>query len=334
MAELTPFQIQQYAKKWLNGNISSEELNLLEQWYNKQPVELASWDSNESENQVKERLFKNIITCIEAEKTPVVSINRNSKFIWRIAVAVVFLISISIGIRFWLQSSPKQQIIAKSQQSSSQSRPAQYTRYIELPDKSVVILYAGSVLNFPEDFKGSKREVSLEGEAYFDIKNDPSKPFIIHTGKVKTTVLGTAFNIKAYSDKNEITVSVTRGKVKVEDEEKLLAILLPNNQIVYNTKSSNLIQNKVDAMAIVSDWTNNNMDFNSISFQSITEELSLRYNVTIEFKNESLKQCPIKAFFNGTESLNEILDVLCTARNATYTIKDNKTVIIDGNGCE
>src|SRR5690606_2603405 len=69
-----------------------------------------------------------------------------------------------------------------------------------LPDGSTVLLNNNSSLDFPQQFTGDTREVILKGEAYFDIKPDASRPFIIHTGKVKTRVLGTAFNIRAYPE--------------------------------------------------------------------------------------------------------------------------------------
>ncbi|HVV02934.1 MAG TPA: FecR family protein, partial [Puia sp.] len=88
-------------------------------------------------------------------------------------------------------------------------------KYLLLPDSTQVWLNASSTLEFPEHFRTNKREVTLSGEAYFDVRHSEKTPFIIHTGKVSTTVLGTSFNIKAYPDRQHIIVSVSTGKVKV-----------------------------------------------------------------------------------------------------------------------
>ncbi len=330
MQELTPSQIRDYARKWMNGTITPEEKELFEQWYNQPPPEAVEWKGDENEFSLKHRLFKEINAKLKTEAA-VINLNTRKRIVRNIAVAVIFISLFTSGIYFWLHST-KPQPIAKSF-ASNPAKPEVYTRYVMLSDGSTVILHAGSTLTCEQAFNKSTREVTLIGEAYFDIKHDAKKPFIIHTGNIKTTVVGTAFNIKACSDAKEIVVSVTRGKVRVEDEHKVLAILTANKQVVYNVNSLSTQEKKINAMAVITDWTKEDMDFNSESFQSIANELSKRYNVVIQFKNESLKQCPIKAYFNGTESLNEVLDVVCAVRNATYVINNNKDIIIDGEGC-
>ena len=207
---------------------------------------------------------------------------------------------------------------------------AGYARYVVLPDNSSVVLNAGSTLEFPEVFDGS-REVKLKGEAYFDIKTDADRPFIIYTGNIKTTVLGTAFNIKAYPLTSKITVSVSSGKVKVEDEKKVLAVLDKNQQVVYNVPDKVARQETVNAQDIT-DWTMRDMVFEEVSFESVVQLLSKRYGVVIEFKNPALKSCTIKASFNGMESLQNVLEILSTISNSSYEEEHGKYVIL-GEGC-
>jgi ferric-dicitrate binding protein FerR (iron transport regulator) len=88
-----------------------------------------------------------------------------------------------------------------------------------------VWLNAASSLEFPDKFSGSKREVYLTGEAFFDVKHSDKSPFLIHTKNITTTVVGTAFNIKAYVNQKVIIVSVSRGKVKVSRDDQLIATL-------------------------------------------------------------------------------------------------------------
>jgi ferric-dicitrate binding protein FerR (iron transport regulator) len=211
--------------------------------------------------------------------------------------------------------------------------PPAYTRQIVLPDGSTVVLHAGSTLDYPAAFPDSSREVSLKGEAYFDVRHDNKKPFIIHTGTVRTIVLGTAFNIS--SDSNRITVSVTGGKVRVENGRKVLAELTPNQQIVYDVPQDATQQKTVNAEQLVTNWTKQDMIFDGDTFGGIAGVISQRYGVTVRFRDPALAKCRIVASFSGTETLENVLETLCTIQNASYTRnQEDKSIEIDGKGCE
>ncbi len=213
------------------------------------------------------------------------------------------------------------------------SQAVSYTRHIILPDSSTIILRANSTLQVAQDFNITTREVELVGEAYFDIRHHTDKPFIVHTGSLKTTVLGTAFNIMAYAGTRQVTVAVTKGKVKVEDHQKTVATLTPDREMVYTMNDSSAAQQRVDAYGLVTSWTKKEVLFEAISFGNIADILSRRYGVTIRFRNDALKECHVRTAFKGTESLPEVLDLLCTAMNASYTINDSEGVMISGEGC-
>ena len=115
---------------------------------------------------------------------------------WRWVGAACLLLVLS-STAYLLLSRQKQQEVTSIPLPFRTPPSVSYIRYITLPDNSSVVLHAGSKLQYPVSFNGNSREVTLWGEAYFDITSNLAKPFIIHTGKVKTTVLGTAFNIKS-----------------------------------------------------------------------------------------------------------------------------------------
>lgn len=206
-----------------------------------------------------------------------------------------------------------------------------YNRYITLPDSSTVILHAGSTLEYPAAFSGNTRTVRLSGEAYFDIRPHRS-PFVIHTGKITTTVLGTAFNIKAYPHETGITVSVTRGKVRVDDEQQLLGLLEHDQQMVYNTTAATARRHRIHGGTAIK-WAQEDMVFNNETFATIAAKLEQRYQVHIRFDNEPLTQCALRASFDGTEPIEKVLDVLCMVHNAGYTITEDGHILISGEGC-
>jgi ferric-dicitrate binding protein FerR (iron transport regulator) len=257
---------------------------------------------------------------------------RRQLTIWRWAAAACIVATLSVGLyRLVAKRLPAENnVVAKV---SLHAVPLTgYTRYLTLSDGSSVVLHAGSKLEYPAEFKGGTREVILSGEAYFDIAHNPAKPFIIHTGKIRTTVLGTAFNIK--SDEKQVIVSVTRGKVKVESGSTILAVLTPNEQVQYDVPEAVSVRHTVNAASIVTHWTQEDMVFNGIPFEEIANLLSKRYGVPVQFKNESLKKCKIRASFSGTETLEQVSSVLCAIRNGSFEQLTDGTILFNGEGCE
>jgi transmembrane sensor len=334
------FRLEQLFEKYVSDTITNEELK--EFWHlmdgitendslNKKLETLWNqWDNlyNPAARVNKEKIFSRILEKGKEGEINFEKIHRRR--IWpRIAAAAAIFIFIVTGSYFFFLNRSRPEIDV---QQRAMSESTAYIRNLKLSDGSTVVLQAASVLDYPGSFTGNTREVTLTGEAYFDIHHDAGKPFIIHTGKVKTTVLGTAFNIRA--DGKNITVSVTRGKVRVEDDRKVLAVLAPNQQITYTIRAAIAEQKAVNAMQIAVDWTKQDMVFEGASFGSIAEVVSKRYGVTIEFKNQELRQCMIVASFSGMETLENVMEILCTVRNASYSMKDNRHIIIDGKGCE
>ncbi len=251
---------------------------------------------------------------------------------WKLTAAACILVTLSVGL-YRLISHP---LPSESNNVTKIAPPetflAEYTRFITLPDGSSVVLHAGGKLRYPPEFKGSAREVTLSGEAYFDIVHNPAKPFVIHTGKVRTTVLGTAFNIK--SNEKQVIVSVTRGKVKVERGSETLAVLTRDQEIQYNVPKAVRVTHSVNAVTIVTDWTKEDMVFNGISFEEIAGLLSKRYGVPVQFTSESLKKCRIRATFSGTETLEQVSTVLSAIRNGSFKQLKDGTILFNGEGCE
>lgn len=320
---MDPQYLQELLEKYQAGRCTAQELDELEAWY----ASLGGDRPNSLLEPGSEAALELTQRKLSALKESVASGKRAP--LWRSTLrwAAVFAGLIILAGGIYLVQQRRQgpglpQIVPQ----------LGYNRYITLPDSSTVVLHAGSRLDYPAAFSGPVREVTLSGEAFFDIRGNSRQSFVIRTGRLKTTVLGTAFNIKAYPGAEEITVSVTHGKVKVEDDKKVLAVLMPHQQIVYNTAAATAAQQPLNAAAQLS-WTHQDMIFENLSFEEVAALLSKRYEVNILFRNEALKQCPVRASFKGTEPLSYVLDVVCGVRNATYTTGRDHEIIIDGKGC-
>lgn len=195
-----------------------------------------------------------------------------------------------------------------------------------LSDGSKVKLNAGATLEFPEKFGNSKtREVYLSGEAFFDIKRDTLRPFLIKSKDVTTKVLGTSFNVK--EDDGNVNVSVLTGKVKVFTEDSNSVhnevFLVPGQQAEYNDMHQTMRKSSTDLDDVLA-WKNDVIYFDKADFSSVAYELERWYGVKIEQKKI------IGGTFSGrfkNKSLKEVLKGLSYTTHFEFEI-ENETVLI------
>lgn len=253
---------------------------------------------------------------------------------WPIALTSAAAVLMVVATVFFFPGGLSDQQASHQSSTVKQAKPKSDTqrRWLKLPDGTTVVLNAGSKLDYPESFDGlSIREVSLSGEAFFDVKHDAAKPFVINTGKLKTTVLGTAFNIKAYPTSDSITVTVTRGKVMVQQAEKTLAILTPQEQLEWVLRSPAILNKKVSLPEVLA-WKASDLIIDDLTFEEAALLISKRYRVRVEFLNENIKACRFTAAFLNRNDLSQVLSVVGDITGTTASVKDN-IVYIDGPGC-
>ncbi len=184
------------------------------------------------------------------------------------------------------------------------------SKFLILADSTKVWLNAASSLDFPDQFGASKREVYLTGEAFFDVKHADKIPFIIHTGDVSTTVLGTAFNIKAYPGQKSITVSVSRGKVRVARNDGWQTTLTMGQQVKVEEERKAITERTV-ALTEVAAWQQGDIIFDDELLADIIADMQRIYNATIEVNDASLKGLRISTSFRKEIGLEQALQVLC-----------------------
>jgi len=317
--------------RYLKGETSPQENELIENWLEKNNNPHSQWQhySQSQKDQWLNDVFGQIQSNTQVNEQKTTVLKPKLKRLWlRIgAAAAVLTICFSLYLALPLLQNRLQPI-----KFGILKVPANQKKAFTLADGSRVWVNAGSELRFPKAFNGKKREVYLSGEAYFDIHHDVTKPFIIHTGNLSTTVLGTAFNIKEDKNKHTIQVTVTRGKVSVADGRRLLCILIPNQQIKFNTLNAEAFQSNVNASEVIS-WKQNDLHFEDVSFGQAITQLEQHFNVKISISNPKLKNCRFTGTSLNGEDLNKILKVMCAFNNATYQTKPDGSIVIDGEGC-
>lgn len=199
-------------------------------------------------------------------------------------------------------------------------------KVITLSDGSMVTLNNASQLKFPEVFTDSKREVFLAGEAFFNVKRNEKKPFIVRSAQLSIKVLGTSFDIKNYKEDPHIAVTVASGKVEVApDNRKQIWLLTPGQQLSYNRKTETGNQKNVSADDYTG-WQKGELIFNNESMESICKRLERCYGVKINIKKPSLKSKRINLELKN-ESLQNVLKMLALVGEFKYTIKEKNVLI-------
>ena len=194
---------------------------------------------------------------------------------------------------------------------------------VTLSDGSVVWLNSSSKVVVPGNFFDSdKRDVSLEGEAFFDVAKDSLKPFIVHTSQGSSVkVLGTKFDIDAYSDEKVVT-TLFEGSVEIRNEDKILTVLHPGEQAVYFTTTGNVeISKRVDENTTL--WKEDVLTFKDEELLSIIPKLERFYHVKIVVDNKNLNQVRLSGRAFKSYSAEEVLDVFKLVSNIRYKVVTN-----------
>ncbi len=200
------------------------------------------------------------------------------------------------------------------------------TRTIQLPDRSEVILNRYSTLTYPARFKGGRRTVELQGEAYFEVTKESGQPFIVQAGALNVQVLGTHFNVEAYADDEEVRTTLLEGVVAVSTDKRRV-VLAPNESAVYNKKQGTLSHESTPDAANEILWSRGILFFNQSPLSEIVRHLSNAFHTEMRIDDPHLPDYRMTATFHHGESLHEILDLLKVAGGFSYTIQ-NKTIVI------
>ena len=206
-----------------------------------------------------------------------------------------------------------------------------------LPDGTVVALNSNSKLQFPKKFEYGVREVTISGEAFFDVVPDPGKPFIINAGNAQIKVLGTSFNVNAYPENETVEVVVETGKVQVVCSEKLNTqetaeiLLNPGEKGILLNSPGKLEKTKnTDANYLA--WKTHNLVFENTPLNEVVWQLNKTYHSDIQIKGEYIENLVLTAQFEK-KPVDFILNVIqltfglhLEQENDMYILSENETL--------
>lgn len=271
-----------------------------------------------------DRIWRKVQTETIGKAAPVFSIGR------MVRIAASFALILGLGILIYLKqtTTPEVNYITKTTARGQKAN-------ITLSDGSIVHLNSESSITFPESFAYLKdRKIKLTGEAFFEVRENIEKPFIVKTSDINTIVLGTSFNVNAYSDLSSIYVTLESGHVKVETNKDAGINrnfeINPGEQIIFEKASKNMRKAKVDINKFLA-WREGQIIFDGHTMLEVAKRLERWYNVSFHFESDNLSHCIISGEFRS-DNLQNILENIQFLTNLEFKL-DDKQVFVNGQKC-
>ncbi len=325
-------QIDALIIKVISGNAGEEEVLQLNNWLaesgdNQKKYEdsLKTWNAAEAwlePDNIRHDKLK-IITTVNQD---LIIQSRNSKrrsFVYLAAAILAFPIAIAISALFFTPLS-----VRNSQAVCEVSAPAGHISKCILPDGTEVWVNSGSKITYHSSgFAGKKREVQLDGEAYFEVAKKRKKPFYVRAGLADVKVTGTSFNVKAFSDSKTFETVLSEGSIELEFKGEYANQHLrikPGERAVFNAGQEKLLVQNVDAR-IYSAWRNGQIIFTDATLNDLIKELERVYDVKFKLTDPGLGSYRFRGTFSYDNNLINALEKFKVTAHINYHI-ENKEV--------
>ncbi len=307
--------------RFFEGRASVEEMRLVKEWSE-------ASEENSKLLRRERKLFNAIILSGRFESSDgQTTLRKKRNHFVREFLKIASVVAITVGITAALFSigEDKEDMNVAMQTITV---PAGQRVNLDLPDGSNVWLNAGTTMKYPVSFMKGKREVMLDGEAYFEVAHNEKSPFVVRTHAMDVEVLGTKFNVEAYSKKAVFEASLMQGKIRVKSShnEKTAVVLLPNYKTTL--KDGRLVVHKIDDYNVYR-WKEGLYCFKSKPFTQIMEDLERYYDLKIQVDKKSIESVALTGKFRISDGLDYALRVLQKDVSFTYRRdKDNDVIYI------
>ena len=325
--ELTAIELEEFGK-YLKEDEYKQKFDTISAKWNKAAESLETSDFDAEEG------FKNFIKKIRSVETKQNYQKNSPKFynlfqnptFLGIAASIVLILMITTVLFNFTSIFDTNEVIAKWHEKTTKLGEKSSLTF---QDGTRIVLNADSKLKYLVNSNDSQREVYLEGEAYFDVAHDTSRPFIIHSNNISTTVLGTKFNISAFPNENKISISLVEGKVQVSEGEKgrddKKIMLNPGQQLVYEKdKNINTVQ-QFDVESVVG-WKDNILVFNGETLSNVFTKLERAYGIQFELEEDNFKNYSVTANFRNAAFIT-ILHAIKKLTELDYMTEKDSNVI-------
>lgn len=324
-------EIEELLPKYLSGELPDQERAMIDEWSKESPENETffqetrrAWEVIPLLNEMEK--FNSFEALKKVNKRLIKSENSNwFTIIQRIAAILLLPVLVYSGYQtiqnFSLKNQQEENVVMQTV-SSRQGMVAEFF----LPDGTKVWLNSGSELQFPLNFRSGEREVSLKGEAFFDVKKNVKQPFRVNIRDLNIDVKGTSFNVISYEGEVQSEVILIEGKVTLSSDGdnniKELGALEPGHRAVYTAESQTININKVDPEKYIA-WLDGNLVFQDDSMAEVVKRLGRWFNVDIVIRDDEINEYIYKATFRN-ENLKQVLDLLKLSAPIDYRIVESK----------
>lgn len=303
----------QLAVRYFNGTLSLAEEEKLFQFVKESPENENSfrqWEaewmlSSESQPEIDKewiRLRNRMSVRNAGIKTLHIQRHRWMKLAAAVTTGIILLAGSFYGVRYYDNKISSENLFAL------ETGMAEKTRLL-LADGTTVYLNAGSSLQYAGNFNNRNREVTLSGEAYFEVMKQPGDiPFTVKTVNYDIIVKGTKFNVSAYPEDEKSSTTLISGAVEIVRQEERLSVI-PNELIIFNKASGHFSREKVQADQYMA-WTEGRFEYDKISLQELCVRLSRKYDVTIRLDEKIKKDVAFRISLRNEETIDDILKAL------------------------
>ncbi len=309
--------------KYINGKCTDKEKIEIINWIDSDPENMREYLRQRKLNDISNWRIKvpEALDPLKAKKNTIKSWFGNNLYKEAIKIAAVFIFA------FFIFQNLATEISSRINGVNMQTLhvPAGQRAEITLEDGTKVWLNANTTLEFPSHFSGKKRLVSLNGEGFFEVKHDKSKPLIIEGGKYNVKVLGTKFNLVNYPEKEIFKTSLLDGSVEIMNKNGSSGFELKPNEEAHlenNTMIISPIQNVEHFL-----WREGIISINDLTFGELCEELELYFDVKIEMKNLRLQKSTFTGKFRMKDGIDHVLKVLQLKNGFQYRINEKLNII-------
>ena len=303
--------------KFFEGKASPKEQRLIGQWLDE--------SEKHKEVLVRERMVFDamIVSGGITDRQSVQSRKKRTRVVFMelLRVAAVILVMFLVGGYIYVRKMEEIRLA-----NNIVTVPVGQRVNLQLPDGTSVWLNASSEIIYPAYFSGSTREIHLNGEAYFEVEHNASKPFIVHTETFDIKVLGTKFNLAAYKGMEGFTTALMEGSVEVTDRKNKdkSVRLYPAQKVAF--RNGELCKSPIDNYDVYR-WREGLICFKETRFADLMRQLEKNYGVRILINNEAVKEKVFSGKFRTTDGIDNALRLLQKEGHYTFEWDENKTTV-------
>lgn len=308
-------------EKYSNGTANEAERFIVDAWYDSfdkdSKMSIPGISNMDETEMTRLRIFNK--TAPQAPKQPWY------RTPWMQAAALLTVIS--GGSLGYLQHRLQEKEVVTSQVTQTYQTGRKEIKKILLKDSTIIWLNANSSIRLPTDFGSKERRLNLIGEANFEVQRDSLRPFIVDAREIRIRVLGTAFNVRAYQQLQNILVSVGHGKVQVNEGKMTLALLTKGQGLEFSTTTHQFEVRSIMASNSTA-WVSGRTVLEKASFQEVQQAMLNVYGVKISTKDKKVKAFKYNITLHSNQSRENAMEMLMAIVNKKYSQEESNEIVI------